>query len=262
MSLNDLPSRRDNYMNNNNGFNYHVAHPQRGGKEAMISNVNTMRLANSAKMKNSNKNENNRNMSLFNITQILLHIVKFLHVKNIISMRRMNHNFNCHLYFGFVGIKGIISFRYKHSLIKDIIEHEFGVSIKTLAKWFLVSQNHRTSFRVIHEIPSQETQNSNSTIRDDKSLYLFEVDVVDDVKDVMRGQGTNKWRGVFNYCRSIRLIVATRGPFVTSWNNSSWKQLYNIGMYQVFEWLNHCIKHIDNSIQAQEYEKFGNIGVC
>ena len=195
--------------------------------------------------------------------QLLLNIVKYLPVKKIISIRRINNYFNKNLYFEFKCINGFVLFNYQHYMIKNIIENEFGVNLKTLCKWFITVKNCAALDLVVYEIPFDKDNIPCS--ENDKSMTLFKIDICQELKEALRGQGKGTWVQMVKFQSQINFIVPVnhdqlQHPLKIE-KDSTWHKTHKIRFDRVFAGFDYYISSVDKSIESNDFEKYCNVGV-
>ena len=197
---------------------------------------------------------------VFDTKELLLNIVKFLPVTKIISIRKINNYFNKNFYFEFKCINGLVLFNYEHYIIKNIIENEFGVNLKTLCKWFITVKNCIAVNFVVFEI-FLDKENISHT---EKSMTLFKIDICEELKEALRGQGEEKWLSMVKFQSQINFIVPVKKnekcPLKIE-KDSTWHKTHKIRFDRIFAALDHYISAVDKSIESNDFEKYCNVGV-
>ena len=202
---------------------------------------------------------------VFNIKQLLLYIVTFLTIKQITAIRIINKYFNKNLYFEIKCIKGLISFNYQHYIIKNVIENEFGVSLKMLCKWFIVTRNYLVEENAIYEVVNKN--NNLVEKRNDKSIYLFEIDFCEGMKKALKGEGEEWSMGTVECFQKNRLLAplsqnGKRADISANTGTKSWKNSYCVQLYNLFFSLYTFVSSANRSIRSEEFVAPENIAVC
>ena len=146
-------------------------------------------------------------------------------------------------------------------MIKNIIENEFGVNLKILCKWFIVTRNYSVLDSMIHE--AVNTGDNVAGPPNEKSVHLFEIDFCEDMKKALHGENIEWWTRATAFCQQNGLLCPKKTiRTCETHENKSWKNSYHLRLQNVFSGLYEFVTVIEQSIEANEFEERGNIAVC